>query len=61
MNEYNPKIFITLRLFRPVYLKTCNSFLLIRLMKSICVLNKKMKGSISNKTEGVFKKDKKTR
>ena len=61
MNEYNPKIFIIFILFKPVYLKTCSSFLSIRLIKNNWVLNKKIKGSISNKTEGVFNKDKKKR
>ena len=61
MNEYKPKIFIIFILSKPVYLKTCSSFLSIRLIKNNWVLNKKTKGSISNKTEGVFNKDKKKR
>tara|TARA_B100000767_G_scaffold26288_1_gene23023 strand:+ start:887 stop:988 length:102 start_codon:yes stop_codon:yes gene_type:complete len=33
----------------------------MRLIKKICVDNKKMKGNISNRIEGKFKKDKKIR
>jgi hypothetical protein len=47
------------KLFNPEYLKISNSFLLIRLIKKTCVDNKKIKGSISKMTEGVFSKDKK--
>ena len=53
------RIFIIFKLSKPVYLKSSNSFLSIRLIKKTCVDNKKIKGSISNKIDGVFKKDKK--
>ena len=51
---------IILRLFNPEYLKISNSFVLIRLIKKICVDNKKIKGSISKIIEGVFNYDRKT-
>jgi hypothetical protein len=54
-------ILIIFKLFKPVYLKTSNSFLSIRYIKKICVDNKKINGSISKMIEGVFKKDKKTK
>ena len=52
-------IFAILKLFKPVYLKISNSFFSIRLIKKTCVDIKKIKGSISNTIEGVFKKIKK--
>ena len=58
---YTLIILIIIKLFKPVYLNISNSFLSIRLIKKICVESKKIKGSISNKIEGVFKKDKKMR
>ena len=59
MNEYIPKNFTILILSSPEYLNIFNSFLSIRQIKNTCVLNKKINGSMSNKIEGVFKKDKK--
>jgi len=56
-----PKILIILILSKPLYLKISNSFLSKRYIKNICVVNKKINGSISNIIEGVFKNDKKTR
>jgi len=58
---YRLIILIIIKLFKPEYLKISNSFLSIRLIKKICVDNKKMKGNISNRIEGEFKKDKKIR
>ena len=57
INVYTLKILIILKLFSPEYLKIGNSFLLIKVIKKIWVDNKNIKGIISNKTEGVFKKD----
>jgi hypothetical protein len=51
---------IILKLFKPEYLNISNSFLSIRLIKKICVDNKKIKGSISKITEGAFNNDRKT-
>tara|TARA_B110000114_G_C14826784_1_gene290963 strand:- start:160 stop:309 length:150 start_codon:yes stop_codon:yes gene_type:complete len=48
-------------LLNPLYLKIPNSFLSMRFIKNNCVDNKKIKGSISNKRDGVFNKDKKIR
>jgi hypothetical protein len=55
------KILIIFILSKPLYLKISNSFLSKRYIKNICVVNKKINGSISNIIEGVFKNDKKTR
>ena len=57
---YRLIILIIRKLFKPEYLKISNSLLSIRLIKKICVDNKKMKGNISNRIEGEFKKDKKS-
>jgi len=61
MKVYKLIILIIIKLFKPVYLKISNSFLSMREIKKTCVDNKKIKGSISNKIDGEFKKDKKTR
>ena len=58
---YRLIVLIINKLFKPEYLKISNSFLSIRLIKKIWVDNKKIKGSISNIIDGVFKNDKKIR
>ena len=47
-------------LFKPEYLKTCSSFFINKMNKKILECpTKKIKGSISNKTEGVFNRGQK--